>query len=101
MAGLQIPSMAYPPTSTVSHITRITLLSHLNDRLITDDIFRHSMYNFFYTEKQRRPTVCFEGFLAVNGDVGRPVNNGHGRSDDIQKNPWQTLYMSRSAYDLY
>ena len=52
---MQIPSMVYPPSSTVSRITRITLLSNLNDWLITDDIFRHLMYNFFlkYTEKLR------------------------------------------------
>ena len=45
-AGLQIPSMAYPPSSTVSHFKKIFSMSNLNDWLIADGVFRHSMYYF-------------------------------------------------------
>ena len=41
MAILQIPSMAYPPSSSVRHFTRITILSNLNDFLIAGGVFRH------------------------------------------------------------
>ena len=32
-------------------------------------------------------TVCFEVFLTVNGDVGRPVDNRHDGSDVVQNTP--------------
>ena len=38
-AGLQIPSMAYPPSSTVSHFKMIFSISNLNDWLIGDGVF--------------------------------------------------------------
>ena len=39
VAGLQIPSMAYPPSSPVSHFKRIMFLFNLNDWLIGDGAF--------------------------------------------------------------
>ena len=39
MAGLQIPSMAYPPSSTVSYFNKILFISYQNDRLIGDGAF--------------------------------------------------------------
>jgi hypothetical protein len=36
---LQIPSMAYPPSSTVSHFKMIFSMSNLNDWLIADGVF--------------------------------------------------------------
>ena len=38
-AGLQIPSMAYPPSSTVSYFNQIYFISNLNDWLIVDGVF--------------------------------------------------------------
>ena len=38
-AGLQIPSMAYPPSSTVSYFNQICFISNLNDWLIVDGVF--------------------------------------------------------------
>ena len=38
-AGLQIPSMAYPPSSTVSYFNHIFFISNLNDWLIVDGVF--------------------------------------------------------------
>ena len=38
-AGLQIPSMAYPPSSTVSYFSQICFISNLNDWLIVDGVF--------------------------------------------------------------
>ena len=37
-AGLQIPPMAYPPSSTVSHLKKIVSISNLNDWLIVDGV---------------------------------------------------------------
>jgi len=39
VAGLQIPFMAYPPSSAVSHFNRIMFLFNLNDWLIADGAF--------------------------------------------------------------
>ena len=39
MAGLQIPSMTYPPSSTVSHFNQIYCVSTLSDWLIPDGVF--------------------------------------------------------------
>ena len=36
---MQIPSMAYPPSSTVSHFKKIFSMSNLNDWLIADGVF--------------------------------------------------------------
>ena len=38
-AGLQIPSMGYPPSSTVGHFKKIFSISNLNDWLIADGVF--------------------------------------------------------------
>ena len=38
-AGLQIPSMAYPPSSTVSYFNQICIISNPNDWLIVDGVF--------------------------------------------------------------
>ena len=38
-AGLQIPSMAYPPSSTVSYFNQVCFISNLNDWLIADGVF--------------------------------------------------------------
>ena len=37
-AGLQIPSMAYPPSSTVSYFNQICFISNLNEWLIVDGV---------------------------------------------------------------
>ena len=38
-AGLQIPSMAYPPSSTISYFNQICFISNLNDWLVVDGAF--------------------------------------------------------------
>ena len=38
-AGLQIPSMAYPPSSTVSYFNHICIIYNPNDWLIVDGVF--------------------------------------------------------------
>jgi hypothetical protein len=71
---LQIPSMAYPPSSTVSHFNQICFISNLNDWLIVDGAFfvirctillsnkfekmKHVVYLFFLSKRysvERRP----------------------------------------------
>ena len=39
VAGLQIPSMTYSPSSTVSHFDQIYCVSNLSDWLIADRVF--------------------------------------------------------------
>ena len=39
MDGLQIPSMAYSPSSTVSYFNKILFISYQNDRLIAAGIY--------------------------------------------------------------
>ena len=64
-------------------------LSNLNDWLTADGVFHHSLYNFFKQILKNKEMVCclFRGFFTVNGDVGRPVDNRHDRSDGIQNTP--------------
>ena len=47
------------------------------------------MYIFLnkYLKTKKWCTVCFEVFLAVNGDVGRSVDNRHDRDDGIPNTP--------------
>ena len=50
--------MAYPLSSTVSRFTRITSLFNLNEWLIADGVFRHSMYNFFKNNSEKTKKWC-------------------------------------------
>ena len=39
VAGLQIPSMTYPPSSTISHFNKVCFISNLNAWLFADGAF--------------------------------------------------------------
>ena len=39
VAGLQIPSMTYPPSSTISHFNQMYFISNLNAWLFADGAF--------------------------------------------------------------
>ena len=104
-AGLQIPSMAYPPSSTVSYFKQICFLSNLNDWLIVDGVFfviRCIILLSNKTEKLTQVTCLL--FLTKCCSFERslywPIDSRHDRNDDSQNAPWQTLYSSRSSGNL-
>ena len=105
-AGLQIPSMAYPPSSTVSYFNQICFISNLNDWLIVDGVFfviRCIILLSNKTEKLKR--VVYLLFLSkrcsVERNLCRPTDSRPERSDDSQNAPWPKVYRSRSSRNLY
>ena len=105
-AGLQIPSVAYPPSSTVSYFNQICFISNLNDWLIVDGVFfviRCIILLSNKTEKMKQ--VAYLLFLsnrcAVDPSLYRPIDSSHERNDDSQNAPWQIVYWSGSSRNLY
>ena len=105
-AGLQIPSMAYPPSSTVSYFNQICFISNLNDWLIVDGVFfviRCIILLRNKTEKMKQ--VVYLLFLSkrcsVERSLYRPTDSRTGWSDDSQNAPWPKLHRSRSSRNLY
>ena len=96
-AGLQIASMAYPPSSTVSYFNQIYFISNLNDWLIVDGVFfviRCIILLSNKTEKMKQ--VVYLLFLSkrcsVERSLYRPRDSRHERNDDSKNAPWQKLY---------
>jgi len=105
-AGLQIPSMAYPPSSTISYFNQICFTSNPNDWLIVDGVFfviRCIILLENKTEKLKQ--VVYLLFLSkrcsVERSLHRPTDSIHERNDDTQNAPWPKLYRSRSPRNLY
>ena len=86
---MQIPSMAYPPSSTVSYFNQVCFISNLNDWLIVDGAFfviRCIILLSNKTEKMKQ--MVYQLFVSkgcsVERNVYRPRDNRHERNDDSQ-----------------
>ena len=105
-AGLQIPSMAYPPSSTVSYFNQICFISNLNDWLIVDGVFFViRCITLLRNKTEKMKPVVYVLFLSkrcsVERSLYRPIHSRTERSDDPQNAPWPKLYRSRSSRNLY
>ena len=77
MTGLQIPSMAYPPSSAVSYFNKILFISYQNDWLNGDGAFfviRCINLTSNKTKKQRHGVFFF--FKHYTGIVLRAIYSG-------------------------
>ena len=105
-AGLQIPSMAYPPCSTVSYFNQIYFISNLNDWLIVDGVFFVIRCIILLSNKtENMEQVVNLLFLSkrcsVEWSLYWPIDSRPERNDDSQNAPWPILYRSRSSRNLY
>ena len=68
MAGLQILSMDYPPSSNVSYLNKILFISHQNDRLIGDGAFSSFHVSFRQVITLKYPMklciICLEALCS-------------------------------------
>ena len=60
---MQIPSMAYPPSSTVSYFNQICLISNLNDWLFVDGVFFVIRCIILLSNKTEKINMCFYCFF--------------------------------------
>ena len=89
---MQIPSMAYPPSSTVSYFNQIYFISNLNDWLIVDGVFfviRCIILLSNKTEKMKQVVslLFLSKRCSVERSLYRPTDSRHERNDDSQNAP--------------
>ena len=88
---MQIPSMAYPPSSTVSYFNQICFISNLNDWLIVDGVFfviRCIILLSNKTEKMKQVVyLLFLSKRSVERSLYRLIDSRHERNDDSQNAP--------------
>ena len=95
-AGLQIPSMAYPPSLTVSHFNQIFSISNLNDWLIADGVFFiirriQVMYLLFVSKRcSVEWNACIDLHIIDTSEM-----------TSSQTASWQTLSRRRSFRNQY
>ena len=104
-AGLQIPSMAYPPSSTVSYFNQVCFISNLNDWLIVDGVFYVIRCIILLSNNTLKiKQVVYLLFLSKRCSFERSLykpTDRPERNDDSQNAPWTKLYGSRSSRNLY
>ena len=62
---MQIPSMAYPPSSTISYFNQICFISNLNDWLIVDGVFFVIRCIILLSNKSEKLKQVFVSFEAL------------------------------------
>jgi hypothetical protein len=87
---LQIPSMAYPPSSTVSYFNQICFISNLNDWWSVDGVFYVIRCIILLSNKTKKGNVVYLLFLSkrcsVERGLYRPTDRPE-RNDDSQNAP--------------